>query len=192
MFFAVGLIGILLIATPAFASLIQLPGEEPFSQLYLFGPEHMADNYPFNIVVGQTYTVYVGVGNHMGSPVNYMVYLKFRNQTDSSPDRTAGTPSSLDPLYEYKFIVADGDFWESPLTFSITDASTSGNNSLVKTLVLNGDSFNVYKPSVWNANATVFYYQLVFELWTYNAQLGQFSYNNRAVDLQLNVTSANR
>jgi uncharacterized membrane protein len=51
-FVAVGLISVLLIATPALGDFIRLPGEEQFSELYLLGPNHMGENYPFNIAVG--------------------------------------------------------------------------------------------------------------------------------------------
>ena len=52
-FVVIGLIGVLLIATPALAGFIHLPGGEQFSELYLLGPNQMAENYPFNIAVDQ-------------------------------------------------------------------------------------------------------------------------------------------
>jgi uncharacterized membrane protein len=64
-FVAVGLIGVLLIASPAIAGAIRLPGGEQFSELYLLGPNQMAQNYPYNIAVGQNYSVYVNVANQL-------------------------------------------------------------------------------------------------------------------------------
>ena len=72
-FVAVGLIGVLLIASPAIAGAIRLPGGEQFSELYLLGPNQMAENYPYNIAVGQNYSVYVNVGNHLGSSAYYVI-----------------------------------------------------------------------------------------------------------------------
>ena len=89
-FIAVGLIGVLLIATPAIADAIHLPGGEQFSELYLLGPNQMAANYPSNIVVGQNYSVYVGVGNQLGSSAYYVLYVKLGNQTDQLPNNTLG------------------------------------------------------------------------------------------------------
>jgi hypothetical protein len=188
-FVAVGLIAVLLIATPALGNVLHLPGGEQFSELYLLGPDQMAENYPFNIAIGQNYSVYVGVGNHMGSSVYYVLDVKIKNQTDPMPNATDGTPSSLQPLYEYRFIVQDGKTWESPLTFSVSDGSFSGNQSLIKTLTINDSVFSVNKSTIWDSNSTMFSYQLLFELWIYYEQSGTIAYNNRFVYLRLNFTS---
>ena len=187
-FVAVGLIGVLLIATPPLIDAIRLPGGEQFSELYLLGPDHMAANYPFNIAVGQNYSVYVGVGNQLGSSAYYVLYVKFSNQTDQMPNATLGTPSSLQPLYEYRFSIQDSMNWESLLNFSVSNASISGNNSQINTLQINGVAFNVDKPAMWDSNSTTFKYQLLFELWIYNSQSDAISFNDRFVDLQLNLT----
>lgn len=188
-FITAGLIGVLLIASPVISELIRLPNGEQFSQLYLLGPDHSASNYPYNIHAGQNYSVYVGVANNMGSLVYYLIYSKFGNGTDSSPNPTMGTPSLLNPLYEYRFALPSGKTWENLLTFSVDHASISGNRSLVSTISINSLSFDVNKPSIRNTNSTVFYYQLFFELWTYNTQSNQLSFNNRTVSLNLNITS---
>jgi uncharacterized membrane protein len=187
-FVAVGLIGVLLIASPALADVIRLPGGEQFSELYLLGPNQMAANYPSNIAVGQNYSVYVGVGNHLGSSAYYVLYVKFGNETNQMPNATLGTPSILQPLYEYRFSIQDSMSWESLLNFSVSNASIQGNNSQINTLQINGVAFNVDKPAMWDSNSTTFTYQLLFELWIYNSSSGAISYNDRFVDLQLNLT----
>ena len=187
-FVSLGLIGVLLIATPALAGVIHLPGGEQFSELYLLGPDNMAANYPSNIAVGQNYSVYVGVGNHVGSSAYYVLYVKFGNETDQMPNATLGTPSILQPLYEYRFSIQDGMNWESLLTFSLSDASISGNNSQINTLQINGVAFNVDKSAMWDSNSTTFTYQLLFELWRYNVQSSSIQFDNRFVTLQLNLT----
>ena len=188
-FVTAGLIGVLLICSPVLANILSPLSGERFSELYLLGPDHLAENYPYNIQVDQNYSVYVGVANHMGSSFYYTVYLKFRNGTDSSPNPAMGTPSSLNSLYEYNFAVSSDKTWESLLTFSVDNASITDNQSLVSTISINGLSFDVEKPSIWNTNSTVFYYQLFFELWAYNSQSSQLLFNDRVVDLSLNLTS---
>ena len=187
-FVAVGLIGVLLIATPALAGAIRLPGGEQFSELYLLGPDHMAKNYPFNIVAGQNYSVYVDVGNQLGSSAYYVLYVKLGNETDPLPNATLGTPSILQPLYEYRFSIQNSVNWESLLTFSVSNASIQGNNSEINNLQINGVAFNVDKPAIWDSKSTAFTYQLLFELWLYNSSSGAVSFNDRFVDLQLNLT----
>jgi uncharacterized membrane protein len=51
-FVAAGLVGVLLIASPAIACAISLPEGEKFSELFFLGPSQMAENYPYNIAVG--------------------------------------------------------------------------------------------------------------------------------------------
>lgn len=187
-FVAVGLIGVLLIATPALSDVIRLPGGVQFSELYLLGPGNTVANYPFDIAVGSNYSVYVGLGNQLGSSAYYVLYVKLGNETDLLPNAALGTPSSLQPLYEYRFSIQDGTNWESLLRFSVSSASISGNNSQINTLQINGVKFNVDKPAMWDSNSTIFKYQLLFELWIYNNQSGAISYNDRFVYLQLNLT----
>jgi uncharacterized membrane protein len=187
-FVAVGLIGVLLIASPAIAGAIRLPEGEQFSELYLLGPSKMAENYPSNIAVGENYSVYVNVGNHLGSSAYYIIYVKLGNQTDQLPNATLGTPSPLAPLYEYRFSVQDIQNWSSLLSFSVSKASIQGNNSQINTLTINDQTFNVEKSATWNSNSTKFTYQLFFELWTYNEQNGTIEFNDRYVSLQLNLT----
>ncbi|MGA2681839.1 MAG: DUF1616 domain-containing protein [Candidatus Bathyarchaeia archaeon] len=187
-FIAVGLIGVLLITTPALYSAIRLPGGEQFSELYLLGPNQMAENYPSNIAVGQNYSVYVSVGNQLGSSAYYVLYVKLGNETDQMPNDTLGTPSSLQPLFEYRFSIQDGLNWESLLNFSVSSASISGNNSQINTLQLNNVDFNVDKPAMWDSNRSTFAYQLLFELWRYNLQSNSIQFDSRFDDLQLNLT----
>ena len=188
-FVAVGLIGVLLIATPALANVISPPSGEQFSELYLLGPNHMAENYPSGISVDQTYSVFVDVGNYLGSSAYYVLYLKLGNKTDQMPNATLGTPSSLKPIYEYRFSIQNNKNWESQLNFSVSSASILGNNSQINTLKINSNVFNVDKPAVRDSNSTTFRYNLLFELWIYNDKSNTIEYNSRFVDLLLNLTS---
>jgi Protein of unknown function (DUF1616) len=186
-FAAVGLIGIILLATPALGAIIRFPSGEPFSEIYLLGPEHLAQNYPSNIAVGQNYSVYVGVGNHLGASAYYVLYAKFQNVTDLLPNATTETPSPAPPLYESRFSIPDGKNWEGLLTFSVSKTTTSPNQSVVETFMVNDFNFNVNKQAAWDSNSTTFSYRLVFELWLYNATSNSVQFNNRFVDLQLNL-----
>jgi uncharacterized membrane protein len=187
-FIAVALVGVLLIASPAIAGAIRAPAGEAFSELYLLGPEQMAQNYPSNIAVGQNYSVYVNVGNHLGSSACYVLYVKLANASDQLPNTAQGTPSPLAPLYEYRFSIQDNTVWQRLLSFKVTNAQTTPTNAQINTLQINDATFNVEKSAIWNSNSTTFTYRLFFELWLYNGQTGSVEFNNRYVSLQLNLT----
>jgi hypothetical protein len=95
-------------------------------------------------------------------------------------------------LYEYRVSTQDSLYWESPLVFSVSSASISGNNSQIKSLKINNIAFNVDKHVTWNSNSTTFKYQLFIELWLYNSSTNSISFNGRFVNLQLNLTRAVR
>ncbi len=189
-FAAVGLIGVLLFAAPTVSILVHLPAGEQFSELYVLGSDHTAGNYPFNVAEGQNSTVIVGVANHLGSSAYYVLYVKFRNETELLPNSTLGASSPLGSLYEYRVFVQDNQTWESPLTFSVSGTSASGTQSLIKTLTINNVAFDVNKLANWNVNATGFYYQLFLELWRYNPQSNSVQYDNRFVGLYFNLTAS--
>ena len=187
-FVAAGLIGVLLFASPTVGLVLHLPGGERFSELWVLGPGHMAEDYPFNVTAGVSYLVYVGVGNHLGSSSYYLVYVKFRNQTEPLPNATAGTPSPLSPLYEYRVVVQDGKTWEAPLTFSFSRVSRFENKCLVEALTINDVMFAVDELAMWDVNGTGYYYQLFLELWIYSLESESFQFHNRFVSRWLNMT----
>jgi uncharacterized membrane protein len=187
-FVAVGLVGVLLFASPALALVLHLPAGEKFSDLYILGPGHMAEAYPFNVTEGVNYLVYVGVANHLGSSTYYVLYVKFRNETEPLPNETAGTPSVLAPMYTYRMFLEDNGSSEFPLTFSFSNVNFSDNQSSVGNLTINGVSFSVSKSASWDSKNTGYYYQLFIELWIYSPASDEFSFHNRFVSLWLNVT----
>jgi len=147
----------------------------------------MFENYPYNIAVSHDCSLYIGVGNHLGSPTYYTIYVKLLNQADLLPSTNSATPSSLPAIYEYKFFLANNENQEAPLTFSISEASTNGDQATINQLVINNTPFNVNKLTIWNGDSTGFYCRLLCELWVYNATIGSLQFHNRAVSLQLNL-----
>jgi uncharacterized membrane protein len=188
-FVAAGLIGILLIASPTLINVFSLPSDEQFSELYLLGPNQTATNLPFNIVVGQNYTVYLGVGNQLGFSAYYVCYVKLRNETEPLPNETTQTPSSLVPLYEYRALVQNGLNWAAPLTFSFSSLSISNNQSSLRSITINNVKFDVDKTAQLDQKNHGYYYQLFVELWAFNPASGTLQYQNRYVYFWLNMTS---
>ena len=178
----------LVILSPTLAMVVRLPGGERFSELWILGPGHMAEDYPFNVSGNSVHKMYLGVGNHMGGLEYYLVYVKLRNQNESLPNNINGTPSVLPPLFEYRLFLEDGSVWERQVQFSFWGVSFEGNLSRVLRLSLDDSAVNVDKVAVWNQTSKGFYYQLFFELWRYNATVSSFQYHDRFVGLWLNVT----
>ena len=184
LFATVSLVLILVVAFPALSTVVSFPsGGERFSELWLLGPNHMAEGYPFNVGVGEEYSVFVGVSNHMGCSEYYMVCVKFRNQTQPLPDSLNSIPSPLNSTYEFQFFLADGETWESPLIFSV-----QGEPMFVGNISINEVVFPVSCSSTWESERNGFFYQLFFELWMYDGDSSSFRYHNRFVGIWLNTT----
>jgi hypothetical protein len=184
----------LLVASPALQRLLVYPQTEFFTEMWLLGPEHMAENYPFNITLGENYHVFLGVGNHLGQCAYYLIQVKFRNQTQSAADSFTRTPSSLPPLYSINTFVADKGTWEIPISFSFNYVQDNYNETLLQVrfsdLTFNDSvlSLNDY-TAIWDAQRNGFFGTLFFELWVYNDVVGSFQYHQRFTSLLLNMTA---
>lgn len=186
--FTITVLGLILVAASPTISLYLPSSGEHFSELWVLGPNHIAEDYPFNVVVGEEYRVFVGVSCHMGKSTYYMVYVKFRNQTHPLPNATASVPSSLPPLYEFQTFIEDGDSWEEQVNFTILDVSVTNNSTLVGHLAVNDVVFGVNCLATWDSACEGFFYQLFFELWVYDDAMGNFQYHDRFVGVWLNMT----
>jgi hypothetical protein len=187
-FYAVGLIGIIVCFVPSAIKLADLPPGEPFSELYVLGPGHQAEGYPFNVSAGGTYLIYLGVGNHLGSSMYYGVEVKFRNASEPLPNGTVY--SSLPVLYEYRLFLGDGQNWTGSLTFSFSNVVLNESESILSVgkLQVNGVEFEIDKAAAWN-NVTGGFYQMVIELWRYDPASGGLSYGGVFVSLWLSMNS---
>ena len=188
--YAIGCLALgLIILSPTLFMVFRLPGGEPFTELWILGPGHMAENYPFNIASGHIYNISLGITNHMGRLEYYMVYVKLRSQSEPLPNSTSGEPSSLDPVYEYRVFLKDKGVWEKrPLNFSF-EFSFKDNSCNVSGLVLDSNAINIDKTVFWDAENRGYYLMLFFELWIYDFNNSCFQYHNRFVGLWLNLTS---
>ena len=178
----------LLVASPVLQTVLVYPQTEFFTELWLLGPQHSAENYPYNITSNGSYSVFLDVSNHLGSCAYYVVKVKFRNQTQSSPNSYNRTSSSLDPLYNVNIFLADNSSWELPLTFSFEYYYDSSSSCIYfSSLQLNNVALNLngYSTSL-DSDRSLFFGDLIFEIWLYNEAIGDFQYHNRYVNLQLN------
>ncbi len=179
----------LLVASPVLQRFLVYPRTEFFTEFWLLGPERNADNYPFNITRNEGYSVFLGLGNHLGHCAYYVVEVKFRNESMSAPFER--TPSSLPSLFNMAVFVADEEVLERRLTFSFDyEFDEAFSRVQFNSMTLNDVTLNLQGlTSEWNATTRRFYGNLIFELWIYNESAG-LSYHERFVDLKLNMTAA--
>ncbi len=187
-FLLVSFLGSLAFSYPAWVYALPLRSGERFSELYILGSGHMAEDYPFNVKAGETYRIYLGIGNHMGSSAYYCLQVKLRNQTEPLPNSTMSQPSPLPSLYEYRIFLSDGGVWETMFSFSFNDLSFLGNTCSVESLRVDSLDFSISKTASWNLENKGYYLELFFELWIYDPESNGFSYHNRFVGLWLNMT----
>lgn len=183
----------LLVASPALLRLIVYPRTEFFTELWLLGPNHKAEDYPFTITRGQNYTVFLDIANHLGYTAYYLVEVKFRNSTQPAPIGSGlppvYAPSSVPSLYNFSIFVADEGVSELPLIFSFDYANSTLSTLQMHGLALNGVPLNIANCSIsWNGQSKVFGGYLFFEAWIYNNNLSGFNYHDRFVSLSLNMT----
>lgn len=190
LFVAVTAVLALLVASPALSRLLVYPRTEFFTELWILGPNRMAEDYPFNISRNQDYGVFLGVGNRLGYCGYYLVEVKFRNLTQSAPDSFNRTPSSLPSLLNITAFVEDEGVWELPLTFSF-DYDYNETVLMVEfnSLTLNDATLDVGNcTAVWDSEKEGFLGDLFFELWIYSDAVSGFQYHERFVNLRLNMT----
>ena len=189
-FLSVFLVLMLFAASPTLSMMISWPAGERFTELWILGSGHMAEDYPFNVKENVSYSVFLGISNHIGEFEYYVAYVKLRSQTEFLPNSTAAMPSPLKPLYEYRVFLSDGEVREKNVTFSFSGVQFAGNVCRVSYCWVDGFSFLVNKTAAWDAVNKGYYFQVFFELWRYNATASAFEYHNRFVSLWLNMTSS--
>jgi len=86
--------------------------------------------------------------------------------------------------------VADKETWEIPVTFGFDYFYDRTHSQVVfNNLLFNNERLSLRGLSAdWDSNRTAFYGNLIFELWIYNATVGDFQYHERYVDLKFNMT----
>jgi len=189
--FATGIMVLMLIAAvPSISLYVSFPSGERFSELWLLDKDRGTEDYPFDVHEDEPYSIFVGVGNHMGESSYYLIYIKLRNQTQPPPNVVASQPSLLTPVSEFRAFVPHNGTWEAPITFRILDADVDGDSAFLSRLSINEVASPVNASALWNPKYKGFYFQLFLELWRYNTMSQSFQYHGRFVGIWLNMTSS--
>jgi hypothetical protein len=160
---------------PTIFSVLTLPSGEGFSQLWLLGSNHIIGNGDFDV--------------SMGALEFYTVYVKLGNLSDPLPNRAAGLPSPLQPIFEYNLFLKNGEEFEKELVFSFEDVSFEDNICRISRLSIDDHDVQVDKIVVMNQLSGVFSCQLIFELWFYNTTTSNFQFHNRSVWFWVNLNA---
>jgi hypothetical protein len=182
----------LLVASPALSRLLVYPRTESFTEMWLLGPTHKAEGYPSTVSLGKNYSVFLGIGNHLGYCAYYMVQVKFRNQTQSAPNSVNHASSSLPSIFSIPVFVADQGTWELPLNFSFNykyKESLTQIELYNMNMTLNGVKLRMSNYTLaWNWENNGYLANLFFELWIYNAMTGSFQYHERSVGFWFKIS----
>lgn len=191
-FIVVIAVAALFVASPALQRIVSAPQTDFYTELWILDSAHTANNYPSNIVDGSNYTIYLDIANHLGYCGYYTVEVKLRNDILPVPGNFSATPLDTPSLYNITVFVPNTSTWELPITFSFTYNLNHTNSSQVNfnQLTLNGIPLNLMGYSTTHRTQTPlgFFGNLYFELWLYNGTSSQIQYNNRYVNLPLNMT----
>ena len=192
-FFAAIAISSLFVASPALQKLLAYPQTDFYTEMWLLGSTHLAQDYPHNIAKNVSYNVYLGIANHLGSSSYYQIEIKVRNETQPEANSFNRTFSSQPSLYNMTAFIANKETWETPLEFSFDYYNVSDGNATqinFNSLRLNDVSLNLKGySSTWNNSRRDFYEGISFELWIYNSTVRDFQYNERFITLRFNMTA---
>ena len=119
---------------------------EPFSELGVLGPGQKIGGYPTAVTVGQSFTLYVYVGNHEGQANYYQVLVKEGNQATVISNSTA---ASLPPVLTDSLILGDNSSAVFPVVPSM---STAGLNQrlIFELWMFNSTSSSFGYTGLWN------------------------------------------
>lgn len=87
---------------------------EQFSELGILGPNMKLGDYPSEIVASQSVSLYVYVGDQMGTPMYYDVMVKLGDNT------TTVNPAPTAPIQEFNSVVPNNGTWTFPVNITLT------------------------------------------------------------------------
>ncbi|MEM3716165.1 MAG: DUF1616 domain-containing protein [Candidatus Bathyarchaeia archaeon] len=88
---------------------------EAFSELGVLGPRMKIGDYPKTVVAGEGFKLYSYVGNHMGKPMYYVVFIKLGNAS------TPVDPMPAEPFMRIDLILLHGENRTIPVDIALTE-----------------------------------------------------------------------
>jgi uncharacterized membrane protein len=118
-FLSAALVITVLVAIGTTLYVVSQPKEnERFTEFFILGANHTASDYPYNIVAGQKYPVYLGVTNHEARNVTYVI--ETWDQTTVFDDINETTQiTAMDPGDRFSLTVPDNETVVAAYSFSV-------------------------------------------------------------------------
>ena len=176
LFLSVFLISLAIISTLDLLSKVHTPPDE-FLALFTLGATRKAELYfpgdRTDILQNTRISWYVGVYNHMGSVQLVKVVFKILNSSMLGPDSLNNTAAVRAPFYEEARLLLANETWVIPVSWSVLNATRTGNTTSIHSLVFNGETLrgNVEVQADRGYN-----FRIVLELWVYDERAGTYSF----------------
>lgn len=109
----------LVIAICASILVIALPKENEYStDFFILGANRIADDFPEEIIAGQNYPMFIGLGNHEKRNVTYTIET-WNVNTTLNPVTNFSQINSMDPGERFSLTLADNETYIIPYTLSV-------------------------------------------------------------------------
>lgn len=108
---------------------------DPYTELYLLGPEGGASNYPTQLEPGEEGTVIVGITNHEGERVTYHLRVLTRNRTVATHSPSLANEETWEQNVSFQ-LEAPGRHRVRFLLYKDSPSNTSGDPYLTTRLVV--------------------------------------------------------
>jgi len=173
--FAVSLLVVLLIAVVAVFAAVWPRYEEEFVAMGVLGEEGRAEGYYPNgdpsLAINSSVQWYLYLYNHRPAPSSVSVRVRVVNSTVPGPNRTLRAPCPAPAAFEVTTALGANETRLMPYTWRVSEASQSGDSTVINELVINGSRVGLNASSGDGRG-----FRMVLELWTYDEAYGAFRF----------------
>jgi uncharacterized membrane protein len=185
--FIITLIGSSLLAWPVIQTYIPHIEDEKYTELFILGSTHEADNYPHKVLPGEIYGIYAAVVNHRDASSYYQLHVKIRSTNDPPSNPLQSESSNLKTITSYSIILSDEEQWEKAISFAFPEFNQTNESVHIQEIVIGDKAFNVDKTFPFDPE-TGSKLGLFFELWILDEATSSFQYDNRFVEIWLDIS----
>lgn len=178
-------------ASPALERILVAPQTEYYTEFWALDSNHSSNDYPSNLLNNSSNTIFLNIANHIGYCGYYVIMLKMTS--DPLPDNNIlnNLPIDQASIYNLTAIVPNNSTWTLPINFSLSyDYNNTASQVNVSHLDLNENmiTLNNFFSNYRTQEPKGFFVNMYFELWLYDTASNNFLYNERYVNLPLNMT----